>query len=129
MDKPQSVHDAISRAEALLPGVAAPEGEMDDRWQAIIEVAEFSMTEPEAVWEFVTKWGQHKDEDVRAAVATCVLEHLLAINFDLFFGRMEGLALANQNFAKTVAMCWDFGEMELPENAERMRSLRARIRG
>ena len=76
-----TVHEAIENAEAILPGVAAPEGQEDPRWQAIIAVAGFIEDEPELVWTFVERWGQYPDEDLRAAIATCLLEHLLEAAF------------------------------------------------
>jgi hypothetical protein len=40
-DQSMTVRQAILEAEAILPGRAAPEGESDPRWQAIIAVSEF----------------------------------------------------------------------------------------
>jgi hypothetical protein len=72
-----TVWEAIGEAEATLPGRAAPDEEIDPRWQAIIKVAGFIESEPEAVWVFIVRWGCHEDEDLRTAVATVLLEHLL----------------------------------------------------
>jgi hypothetical protein len=44
-----TVQQAIAQAAALLPGSAAPEGEIDPRWQAIIAVGEFIENDPEPV--------------------------------------------------------------------------------
>ena len=85
----KTVRDAIAKAEAVLPGRMAPDGEIDPRWQAIITVAAFIETEPEAVWPFIKRWGGHPDEDLRSAVATCLLEHLLEHYFDDFIARVE----------------------------------------
>jgi len=63
-----TVEDAIAAAESILPGHAAPDGEIDPRWQAIIAVSEFIETQPETVWLFARKWGGHADEDLRAAI-------------------------------------------------------------
>src|SRR5687767_14749965 len=60
-----TVHDAIAAADSLLPGQPAPEGNIDPRWQAIIEVGEFVETEPEPVWSFIVRWGSSSDEDLR----------------------------------------------------------------
>jgi hypothetical protein len=73
---------AIQEAEAILPGTAAPAGESDPRWQAIIAIGDFAETDPEPIWAFVVRWGNHADEDLRTAVATCLLEHLLEYHFD-----------------------------------------------
>jgi hypothetical protein len=114
-----SVQEALATAEQLLPGVAAPDGTEDARWQAVIHVGYFVEEEPEAIWPFVLKWGSHEDEDVRAAIATCLLEHLLEHHFDLLFPRVEEAARANIWFAKTTAQCWKFGQAKEPERALR----------
>jgi hypothetical protein len=123
-----TVQDAIAKAERLLPGHAAPEGTTDPRWQAIIAVGEFVETEPDAVWPFVARWGSHEDDDLRAAVATCLLEHLLEYHFDRLFPRVASLARANKLFADTVARCWEFGEAREQRNRTRLKELLAAIR-
>ena len=50
-----TVNEAIRRANEILPGRPAPDGQEDPRWQAIIAVGEFVRTEPEAVWKFVER--------------------------------------------------------------------------
>jgi len=70
-----TVEETIAAAESVLPGEAPPEGEIDPRWQAIVAVGEFIEEEPEAVWSFIVRWGASPDEDLRAAIATCLLEH------------------------------------------------------
>jgi len=123
-----NVQEALATAEQLLPGHAAPDGVEDPRWQAIIEVGMFAEQEPEAIWPFVLKWGSHEDEDVRAAIATCLLEHLLENHFDLLFPRVETASRSNIWFAKTTAQCWKFGEMKEPMRAARFDRLCADIR-
>ena len=121
------VAEAIRLAEALLPGVPADEGK-DDRWQGIIAVGEFVASEPEAVWGFIRRWGGHPQEDVRAAVAACLLEHLLEHHFGAFFPRVEELAVADRLFGDTFCRCWPFGQAQEPGNAERFLALRERLR-
>ena len=123
-----NVHEAIEAAERVLPGEPAPEGEQDARWQAIIGVAEFIETAPDEVWAFVQRWGSHRNEDLRAAIATCLLEHLLDAHFDRLFPETEKLALQNPLFADTFMQCWKFGDVELPENEARFDALRTKLR-
>lgn len=123
-----TVHEALAAAEQLLPGHPAPDGVEDPRWQAIIEVGMFAEQEPEAIWPFVLKWGSHEDEDVRAAIATCLLEHLLENHFDLLFPRVETAARSNIWFAKTTSQCWKFGEAKEPMRAVRFDRLCSDIR-
>jgi hypothetical protein len=123
-----TVHETIAAAEALLPGHAAPEGEVDPRWQAVIAVGEFVEDDPEAVWLFVVRWGSSLDKDLRAAIATCVLEHLLEHHFDDFISRVEETAHADRLFGDMAASCWKFGQSEDPDRAARFDRLVASIR-
>jgi hypothetical protein len=91
-------------------------------------VGDFVENEPEVIWPFVLKWGSHEDDDVRQAIATCLLEHLLEYHFDLLFPRVEEAARANSWFAKTTVQCWKFGEAEEPSRAARFERLRSEIR-
>jgi hypothetical protein len=119
------VQDAIRYAESLLPGEPAPGGEMDARWQAILEIGDLVETEPEAIWPFVSRWGRHPQEDLRMAIATCLLEHLLEHHFDQLFPRVQELAKADALFADTFCRCWKLGQAERLENAWRFDELRA----
>src|SRR5262249_54455661 len=120
------VQDAIDAADAVLPGEPIDEG-ADPRWQAIIKVGEFIESDPEAVWRFICRWGGHPQEDLRDAVATCLLEHLLEYHFDIYFPQVEQIALADPLFGDTFLRCWQFGQAEEPGNAERFRSLAVRL--
>jgi hypothetical protein len=122
-----SVSEAIRVAEALLPGKPVDEGP-DPRWQAIIAVGEYQELEPEAVWSFIRRWGCHPQEDLRDAIATCLLEHLLESHFAQFFPLVENLARADQLFADTFQRCSGFGQAEEPGNNERFETLKVWIR-
>jgi hypothetical protein len=115
-----TVNEAIRRANLILPGRPAPDGQNDPRWQAIIAVGEFIRTEPEAVWAFVDRWGKHANDDLRAAIATCLLEHLLEYHFDLLFPRVERQVSRSKRFADTFSRCSKFGQAETPRNAARL---------
>src|SRR4051812_15944785 len=111
------VEEVIRSAEAILPGEPAPPGEVDPRWQAISRIGDSIETDPEAVWPFVARWGRHPQEDLRDAIATCLLEHLLEYHFGRIFPRVRELATADGLFADTFSRCWKFGQSEHPENA------------
>jgi hypothetical protein len=117
---------AIREAEALLPGEPVEEGQ-DPRWQAIIAVGEFMEKEPEAVWQFIHRWGGHSQEDIRNAIATCLLEHLLEYHFASYFPKVEEWALADPLRADTFGRCWQFGQSLEPGNAERLGALARRL--
>jgi len=119
--------EAIAQAKALLPGTAAPEGAEDPRWQAIIAVSAFVDSDPQAVLAFVQRWGVHPDLDLRQAIATCALEHLLESQFDACVPAVERLARSNRLFVETLAMCWRFGDLEVPENAAKFQELLQQI--
>ena len=124
----KSVQDAIAKAEAVLPGQAAADGEVDERWQAIIAVGEFIETEPESVWAFILRWGSAHDQDLRMAISTCLLEHLLEQHFDSFIGKVEQHVRDDRLFADMVSSCWKFGKSERPDRSARFDRLIASIR-
>jgi hypothetical protein len=111
---------ALRRANAIHSGAARTGAKIDPRWQAIIAIGEFVETEPEAVWEFCARWGKHASADLRSAIATCLLEHLLEHHFDLIFPRVERLATSSRRFADTLDRCGRFGQATRPRNSERL---------
>jgi hypothetical protein len=119
-----TITEATNAAERLLPGRPAPEGERDERWQAILRVGTFIKDQPEEVWSFVCRWGCSDEEDVRTAIATCLLEHLLEDWFDRFFSRVEEAVRSDSRFADTFSRSWKFGEAERTVNAERFDKLK-----
>jgi hypothetical protein len=123
-----NVDTAIANAEAILPGVAVDEGD-DPRWQRIIEVSEYIVVAPEPIWAFIVRWGSHPDDDLRMAVATCLLEHLLEYHFEGYFPLVEARTAADDLFAAMFCMCSKFGQSEEPENAVRFDALKTRIQG
>ena len=118
-----TLKETIRIAEDLLPGEPAPDDQEDPRWQAIIAISEFIESNPDEVWHFAAKWGSHPDDDVRSAVATCLVEHLLEDHFDLIFPRVERLAMQNLLFADTFTRCAKFGQAEMPENSRKYDAL------
>jgi hypothetical protein len=121
-----TVHDAIRIAEALLPGEPVAAGE-DPRWQAMLVVEDFIETDPQPIWLFIARWGGHPQEDLRNAIACCLLEHLLECHFAEFFPQVEERSLADPLFADMFLRCWQLGQAEEPGNAGRFESLRHRI--
>ena len=120
-DARESPHRKISHASSLLPGI--PATGQDARWQAVIRIGEYTESHPEDVWQFVARWGTHEQDDVREAIATCLLEHLLEHHFDLIFPRVLEFTRENEMFADTFCRCWKFGESEDPANARRFDAL------
>ncbi len=124
------IAEAIRQADALLPGAPTDEGQ-DPRWQAIIAVSEYIWSGPEeaveAVWGFTRRWGAHPQQDLRTAIATCLLEHLLEYHFTAFFPRVEELALTAPLFGDTFERCWQLGQALKPGNAERYIALAERL--
>jgi hypothetical protein len=116
----KNVRNAIRRAERILPGTPAPEGDVDPRWQAIIAVGNFVESEPEVVWGFVQRWGRHANPDLRASIATCLLEHLLEHHFDLIFPYVEHEVSTSKSFGDTLSRCFKFGQAKKPLNAKKI---------
>ena len=112
------VRRAVARAEKLLPGRPLDDPKAaDPRWQAIIKVGYFIEQHPEPIWDFALKWAKHAQEDLRTAIATVLLEHLLADHFDLLFPRVHQAACKSRRFADTLRRCYWMGQAERPGNA------------
>jgi hypothetical protein len=119
-----TVTKAIAHANSLMPGLPADEGCDDPRWRAIIEVGNFIETDPEPVWQFVRQWGNCSREDVRDAIACCLLEHLLEHHFELIFPRVEKAVKEAPLFADTFGRCWLFGQADVAGNFQQFERLK-----
>jgi hypothetical protein len=93
-------------------------------WSAAVAAGELVQREPKQVWQLIMQYGVSSNEDVRAAVATCMLEHLLEHHFDEYFPLLETEILGgNRALGETFRICWKFGEAETPGNSERWNKL------
>lgn len=126
--KDRAFRRALSHALNVLPGTPAPDGQIDPRWQAIIDLGKFVESHPEPLWDFCLQWGKHPSADLRAAIATCLLEHLLECHFDLLFPRLRKAALQSSRFTDTFSRCWWLGEARLEHNLRRLERLRSQLR-
>jgi hypothetical protein len=79
----------------------------DCRWQALIVIGEAIRSSPETAWEVVVDSGSSPDEDMRNAVATVLLEHLLEEQFELYFPSVRDRVLSRDRlFQDTLSRCW-----------------------
>jgi hypothetical protein len=99
------------------------------RWQALILVGAGVEREPDLVWEVVATEGGSRDSDMRAGVATVLLEHLLDAHFDVYFPKVRERVLSgDERFADMANLCWLSDDMQekrlrsLVRNARRGRS-------
>jgi len=99
-----SVSAAIEKAKATLSCQPVEEGR-DPRWQAIIDVSEFLGSDPESIWTFIEEFHETQDEDLQAALATCLLEHLIEDHPE-YRRRAEDLAAKSPQFDRMLEMCW-----------------------
>jgi hypothetical protein len=86
-------------------------------------VGEFVESDPASVWAFVRRWGISSDDDLRMAIATCVMEDLLEYHFDDIISRVEEAALADHRFGDMVSHSWKLSESEEPSRAARFDAL------
>jgi hypothetical protein len=130
MEEPEepdlNVWEAISAAESILPGVPGYDGD-DPRWEAIVEIGYHIQSDPDPIWDFVLRWGGHEQEDLRDAIACCLLEHLLEHHFVRFFPLAEARTLQDSFFADTFRRCWAFGQTEKLDNLRRFKDLKRRL--
>ena len=122
-----SVKEAIATAEKLLPGIPSPEGHLDPRWQAIIEVGEYIETDPQDVWLFIRKWGMSPSKDVRMAIATVLLEALLGYNFKGYFPLVREACRKSKRFATMFESAWKLGQADLADNSAAFDDLKNKI--
>lgn len=91
-----------------------------ERWSAAEAAGELVESRPRAVWNLVVAHGVSSCEDVRAAVATCMLEHLLEERFDEYFPLLESeIQSGKLLLGDTLRRCWKLGLSERPDNAAR----------
>ena len=98
----------------------------DCRWQAIIVVGEYVSSNPSDVWQVVVKYGNSDDSDMRTAVATVLLEHLLEYHFLKFFPRVKRESAKSPLFADTLERCSPFGQAK--RNWRKVESLLKQVR-
>ncbi len=72
--------------------------------------------------------GKHAQSDLRMAVATCLVEHLLEHHFELLFPRVRRAALESPRFAKTLGSCWCFGDAKVQKDSARIKRLQSQLR-
>ena len=115
---------ALERAEMLLRlNPSSGRGGKDLKWQAVGALSRFIARNPQPIWLMIRRWGARDEADTRAAIATCLLEHLLQFHFKEYIGRVERMAKSDPNFADTVSMCWKFGQAQKPANSARLDAL------
>lgn len=102
-------------------------GSESERWAAAAELGEYVYEHPAEVWPLVLRHGSSEVEDMRSAIATNVLEHILEHHFDKFFPLLEQEILkGNENLRATLRLCWKFGQSLDPARARRWEALSAR---
>jgi hypothetical protein len=103
----------LSRTFLDLARTLIADPDNDCRWQAVIVVGEYVEDSPEEVWQVISQFGESQDEDMRVAIATVLLEHLLESHFDAYFPRLrERVQGGSLLLADTLSRCWAFGRAE-----------------
>jgi len=119
-----TVSMSIAAAERILPGERAGEGDVDPRWQVILDIDRFITTDPDPIWEFILRWGVHEDEDLRTAIGVGLLEDLLRHHFSSFIDRVEIAVRGHERFADAFLRCRATGDALLPSHFERFEGVR-----
>lgn len=89
--------------ELVRPVVA--DADTDCRWQAAIVVGLHLEEFPETVWSVIKDFGVSTDEDIRAAVACALLEHLLEEDESgKWRNEAQQLAKKSAPFSRTLEM-------------------------
>ena len=118
----------IQEAEKIITEVPSKEiGDKDPRWQAIIAVGEYIEEQPELIWRFIYKWGESSDEDIRMAIANCLLEHLLGFHFCGYFPKVREKCRQSKVFSSAFLLCSQFGQSKQHENSQAFLTLKKEI--
>lgn len=102
-----------------------------ERWRGAADLGEYVFDHPEEAWPLVLEFGSSAVEDIRSAIATCVLEHILEHHFDVYFPVLvlEIETKKNDLFADTLSLCSKFGQSREYSRAMRWDSLLSRRHG
>src|SRR5690606_15973339 len=76
------------------------------RWQSIIIIGEFLDNYPDDIFKIIVKYGSSKDEDMRTAISTILLEHLFEKDFKKYFNLYKKYSKNNSNLLDTLSKCW-----------------------
>jgi hypothetical protein len=108
--------------EEIEDGLSSPDE--NTRWQAAIAAGELIYSNPDDVWLLARKYGSSENSDLRSAVATCILEHLLEEHFEDYFPRLENeIRSGNHMLADTFLWCWQLGEAKNQANVAKWQAL------
>jgi hypothetical protein len=98
-------------------------------WAGAVAMGEYCESEPGSIWPLTVKYASHDHAEMRMAIASCVLEHLLEFHFDPYFGLSRDIIRSgNRAFADTFSHCWKVGEADRPENAAKFDALVTEIK-
>jgi hypothetical protein len=108
----EQIHTGTSPTDFLsLARPLVADSDNDCRWQALIVVGESVEVAPEIVWDVICEFGGSADEDMRAGVATVLLEHLLEHHLDTYLPKLrQRIESGNALLADTLRQCSAFGQ-------------------
>jgi hypothetical protein len=87
-------------------------------WKAAADACEYVQKAPNLIWPLVVKAGSSEEEDLRMAMAACVLEHLLGEHFEEYFPKVKELINAgNRNLRSTLEFCSKMDQSEEERNS------------
>jgi hypothetical protein len=87
-----------------------PDTDNDCRWQAAIVIGEFIDTAPDKVWDVIVEHSDSNDADLRTAVGTVLLEHLLQRHGARFRPLVDQLAHRSPRFAEMCRVRSNFSD-------------------
>lgn len=76
------------------------------RWQSLIIIGEYINNYSDEIYNIIIKYGSSEDEDMRAAIATVLLEHLLEKDFKKYFSLYKNISKNNLLLLDTLSICW-----------------------
>ena len=76
------------------------------RWQSLIIIGEYINRFPDEILNIIIKYGSSEDKDMRTAIATILLEHLLEKDFKKYFSLYKNISKNNFFLLDTLSKCW-----------------------
>jgi hypothetical protein len=97
-------------------------------WQIAADSWDDATERPANAWPHIIDVLAVADDDSIAAIATCILEHVLEHDFTYFDRVEQEIAAGNAAVLRAFFLCSKFGQSKLPENERRWDKLVASSR-
>lgn len=120
------MHNGSLTGSSLLE--AASCGNAEAVWQIAANepYADVAYTNPRSIWPEVLAALKVADEEMAAAIGTCLLEHMLEVDFVFFHRSISDSMQSTPMLAEAISSSAKFGQSLLPPNSAMFDALKER---